>query len=68
MSRILTIGGYGVLAIAMVVLLVLGHRRRSSIAPFGELVDVILIDRTTRLAIMLCWWWLGWHFLVGQTV
>lgn len=30
--------------------------------------DAALEDRSVRLAVLMCWWWLGWHFLVAQTV
>jgi hypothetical protein len=29
-------------------------------------MDRILHHRTTRMAIILAWWWVGWHFLVNQ--
>jgi hypothetical protein len=25
-------------------------------------------DRAPRIAILVFWWWLGWHFLVARTV
>lgn len=43
-------------------------RRADPEATVTELFDVALSNRTVRLAVMVCWWWLGWHFLVGQTV
>lgn len=33
-----------------------------------ELFDRALADRTVKLAMLVCWWWIGWHFLVAQTV
>ena len=38
------------------------------IAPVGELLDGVLADRAARVALVVLWWWLGWHFLVAQTV
>lgn len=32
----------------------------------GVLMDRILHHRTTRVAIILAWWWVGWHFLVNE--
>lgn len=32
----------------------------------GTLMDRILHHRTTRVAIILAWWWVGWHFLVNE--
>jgi hypothetical protein len=43
-------------------------RHQDPEATVTELFDRIMTDRTVRLAIIMCWWWLGWHFLVGQTV
>jgi len=33
-----------------------------------DLFDRLLDDRTVRLAVIVVWWWLGWHFLAGQTL
>lgn len=32
----------------------------------GTLMDRILHHRTTRVAVILAWWWVGWHFLVNE--
>jgi len=37
-------------------------------ATVTALFDALLADRVMRIAIFACWWWLGWHFLAGQTV
>lgn len=34
----------------------------SKIAPFGALISRIMHHRNTRLALVVVWWWLGWHF------
>jgi hypothetical protein len=51
----------GVIA-AGLVLWVLGRVRPDIVAPFGDLIARIMHNRNTRLAIMVIWWWLGWHF------
>ncbi|MGB3374899.1 MAG: DUF6186 family protein [Microbacterium sp.] len=33
-----------------------------------DLFDRLLDDRTVRIAVIVVWWWLGWHFLAGQTL
>ena len=43
-------------------------RRTDPEATVVELFERALADRTVRLAMIVCWWWIGWHFLVGQTV
>lgn len=37
-------------------------------ATVTALFDSLLADRTIRIAVLACWWWLGWHFLAGQTL
>lgn len=37
-------------------------------ASVTELFDRLLDDRTVRLAVIVIWWWLGWHFLAGATL
>jgi hypothetical protein len=66
--RIETVAGYLLVVAIMALLYALGRLRPRAVAPFGELVSVVMVDRATRIAIMVCWWWLGWHFLVGRTV
>lgn len=58
---------FSLCALALVVSAWLAHREDPS-ATVAELFDRALADRTVRLAVVVCWWWLGWHFLVGQTV
>ncbi len=43
-------------------------RRADPAATAVALFDAALADRTVRLAVLMCWWWLGWHFMVAQTV
>jgi hypothetical protein len=43
-------------------------RRNDPDATITALFDRMMSDRTVRLAVIVCWWWLGWHFLVAQTV
>jgi len=66
--RWLTIAVFVVFIGFAVALSVAGRRRAFGVAPFGELLDLILADRATRMTIVLFWWWLGWHFLVARTV
>lgn len=42
--------------------------RRGTAATSTTLFERALAHRTVRLAMLVLWWWLGWHFLVGQTV
>ncbi|WP_022917330.1 DUF6186 family protein [Ruania albidiflava] len=57
-------------AVCAVALLVTDRiaRRSADEVTITDLFDRVLTSRTIRLAVLVCWWWLGWHFLAGQTV
>jgi len=38
---------------------------RDKIAPIGEMIERIMHHRSTRIAVVFIWWWLGWHFVVA---
>lgn len=57
---------YVAVIIIGVVIWVLGRIRPDVIAPFGRLIDRIMHHRNTRLALMVVWWWLGWHFFTDK--
>ncbi len=40
----------------------LGRLRPDLISPFGDLIARIMHNRNTRIAVIVVWWWLGWHF------
>ncbi len=62
----IVIAGYLVLLTLGVMLWLLSKFERVRLHKVGVLMDRILHHRTTRIAIMLAWWWVGWHFLVNQ--
>lgn len=43
-------------------------RRQDAEATVTALFDRIMTSRAARVAIIAMWWWIGWHFLAGQTV
>jgi hypothetical protein len=43
-------------------------RRQDADATITALFDRIMTSRAARVAIIVMWWWIGWHFLAGQTV
>lgn len=43
-------------------------RRADPEATVTELFDRVMASRTVRIAMIVAWWWLGWHFFVAQTV
>lgn len=62
--RLVTIGGFVLCGVLMVLLVVQSRWKPDRIAPLGTLLDRIMTDRAARFTILLFWWWLGWHFLV----
>ena len=54
-----------VIAIGFAVWL-LGRLKPGLVAPLGSLIARIMHHRNTRLALMVVWWWLGWHFFTTQ--
>lgn len=66
--RALTIAGYLACLAALIALVVTSHLPRAPIATFSRLLDRILADRPTRIALVVFWWWIGWHFMVARTI
>ena len=62
-TRSLTIAGFAVLAMVMAALTLAGPTGRLGLAAPGELLNALLSPSPARLAIVLGWAWLGWHFL-----
>lgn len=62
----IVITGYLVLLGLGIVLWLMSKFERIRLHKVGVLMDRILHHRTTRVAIILGWWWVGWHFLVNQ--
>lgn len=57
---------FTVCAVALVVI-TLVERRKDPEATVTGMFDRLMTDRAVRVAVLLAWWWLGWHFLAGQT-
>ena len=41
---------------------ILGRYTSAKIARFGDLVEQVMSRRGNRIAVLIIWWWLGWHF------
>lgn len=41
-------------------------RHPDAVTPLGALTSLVLASRAGRIALIVFWWWLGWHFLVWQ--
>lgn len=66
--RDVTIAVYLLCLAGALALTVMAHLPARGVAPLTELLDEMLAERAPRFVLVLFWWWLGWHFLVGQTV
>ena len=65
-TSFIIITGYLVMLTLGILLWLLSKFERIRLHKVGVLMDRILHHRTTRIAIILGWWWVGWHFLVNQ--
>jgi hypothetical protein len=61
----ITVAGYLSFVLFGVVFWLITRRRDSKVASVGSMIDRIMHHRTTRVAIMIAWWWVGFHFLVN---
>ncbi|MCX8529781.1 MAG: DUF6186 family protein [Rhodoluna sp.] len=65
MTRWITIAGYLTFVVAGIAAWLITRRQDSKVASIGKLFDRVMHHRATRVAIMIAWWWVGWHFLVN---
>jgi hypothetical protein len=61
--RNVTIAGFVALALLAVALHLAGRRHRLGLVPLGDVVDVARSCTPARIALVLGWAWVGWHFL-----
>ena len=53
---------YALPLVAMFIVWWLGRVRPNLFTRVSAMIEHIMIKRTTRIAIITVWWWLGWHF------
>jgi Family of unknown function (DUF6186) len=61
-THTITVLGFAVIAIALLVLEVVARRRGSRVPTAGQMLGFLMQTRVTRVLILLLWGWLGWHF------
>ena len=61
----LTVAGYLSFVLFGALFWLITRRKDSKVASVGHMIDRIMHHRTTRVAIMIAWWWVGFHFLVN---
>jgi hypothetical protein len=64
-SRSVTIASYGALALLLVLAGVVARARPDSLATVTAVTRRVCRTRPGELCLLLAWWWLGWHFLLG---
>jgi hypothetical protein len=62
----LTVLAYASLVAALLSLELLAHRPGGGTPTFSGLLRWGMRRRDAQLALLLAWWWLGWHFLLNQ--
>ncbi len=66
MTRWITVAGYLTFVFAGLIAWLITRRSDSKVASMGSLFNRVMHHRATRVAIMIAWWWVGWHFLVNR--
>lgn len=61
----ITVAGYLTFVAFGLVFWLITRRKDSKVDSVGHMIDRIMHHRTTRVAIMIAWWWVGFHFLVN---
>jgi hypothetical protein len=62
-SRSFTIAAFDCIGLAIVLLLVYSHRADARVERLSAVLLRLMRPRTARIALLLAWWWAGWHFL-----
>ncbi|MGY4101470.1 DUF6186 family protein [Nocardia sp. R16R-3T] len=62
-DREIVIAGFVLLLAATLGTVAFTHFRRDLVAPVGETIAYLIRTRAARIAAVLVWAWLGWHFL-----
>ncbi len=53
---------YALPLLAMVAIWWIGRIKSNLFTRVSEVIELIMVKRTTRIAVITVWWWLGWHF------
>lgn len=63
-TRLLTIGVFAACLLALLALGLVAHLRPATVTDPRTLFARLMARRATRVAVILAWVWIGWHFLV----
>jgi len=62
--RWITLAGWSILAVAIVTVELAAHTVGRRLQGFEAIMVVLARSRSTRVALLLGWGWLGWHLFV----
>jgi hypothetical protein len=62
-ARAVIILGFAVILAGILAAVALTHLRRDRLATFTETLDHLTRSRAAKIAAVLLWAWIGWHFL-----
>ena len=65
-ARVITELGFGLIVLAAIGLGVASHVVPKRVPKLTSVLAVVMRRRTARIAFVLAWWWVGWHFFVGH--
>jgi hypothetical protein len=65
---VLIVGSYLVFIVISIALAAVGRSRPDRPVPSNDLLENIMQHRITRIGTFMSRWWIGWHFMVGQTI
>lgn len=63
-ARDLTYAGFALIGVVALALILFSHRKNSPVPTLSVLFGRLMRRRTTRVALVLAWWWIGFHFFV----
>jgi hypothetical protein len=64
-SHAVTEAGFAVVAAGLLALEVVARRAPGVVPTLSEVLCWAMRRRSTQLGLLLAWWWLGWHFILG---
>lgn len=64
----LTISVYATCILASVGCWLWARRHPDTMTPLGTLLETVFTSPPARIAALMFWWWLGWHFLVAPVI
>jgi hypothetical protein len=64
-SHAITVAGFAVVAAGLLAVELVARRGRAAVPTLSAVLCWAMRRRSTQLGVLLAWWWLGWHFILG---